>query len=353
VEENMDDYEPTKAGRLIDQFVDEHLSNWYVRLCRRRFWKGEYEADKIAAYQTLYECLEVLCKLIAPVSPFFSDWLFTSLNKVTGREMIESVHLTDFPHVIVDDIDDELEERMQLAQDACSLLLSLRKKASIKVRQPLQKAIIPLVDTSLRKKIEAVKDIIQNEVNIKEIEFIAGDNDIIQKKIKANFKTLGAKMGAMMKAVAADITTFTAFDINLLEQQGEITRSINEQSVVISLTDVEITSDDIPGLLVTSKGSLTVALDITLTPELEQEGTAREFVNKIQKIRKDSNFELTDRILVTIENHELLKNALNNYNSYICTEILAEHLSFSSEIKDGIDIEVNEHNLKVHITKIK
>ena len=353
VEENMDDYEPTKAGRLIDQFVDEHLSNWYVRLCRRRFWKGEYEADKIAAYQTLYECLEVLCKLIAPVSPFFSDWLFTSLNKVTGREIIESVHLTDFPHVIVDDIDDELEERMQLAQDACSLLLSLRKKASIKVRQPLQKAIIPLVDISLRKKIEAVKDIIQNEVNIKEIEFIAGDNDIIQKKIKANFKTLGAKMGAMMKAVAADITTFTAFDINQLEQQGEITRSINEQSVVISLTDVEITSDDIPGLLVASKGSLTVALDITLTPELEQEGTAREFVNKIQKIRKDSNFELTDRILVTIENHELLKNALTNYNSYICTEILAEHLSFSSEIADGIDIEVNEHNLKVHITKIK
>ncbi len=353
VEENMDDYEPTKAGRLIDQFVDEHLSNWYVRLCRRRFWKGEYEEDKIAAYQTLYECLEILCKLIAPVSPFFSDWLYTSLNRVTGREAVESVHLTDYPYVIIDDIDPALEERMQLAQDACSLLLSLRKKASIKVRQPLQKAIIPLVDVTLKDKIEAVKEIIQNEVNIKEIEFIAGDNDIIKKKIKANFKTLGAKMGAMMKAVAADINTFTSADINELEQKGEITRTIHDQSIAISLADVDITSDDIPGLLVANKGSLTVALDITLTPELEQEGIAREFVNKIQKIRKDSEFELTDRILVTVEDLEILKNALTNYNSYICTEILAENLSFSPEIKHGIDIEVNEHNLKVLITKLK
>ncbi|GBL35867.1 isoleucine--tRNA ligase [Filimonas sp.] len=352
-EENMDDYEPTKAGRLIDQFVDENLSNWYVRLCRRRFWKGEYEEDKIAAYQTLYECLEILCKLIAPVSPFFSDWLYTSLNKVTGRESVESVHLTDYPYVIIDDIDPALEERMQLAQDACSLLLSLRKKASIKVRQPLQKAIIPLVDATLKDKIEAVKEIIQNEVNIKEIEFIAGDNDIIKKKIKANFKTLGAKMGPLMKAVAADIATFTSGDINELEQKSEIMRTIQDQSISISLADVDITSDDIPGLLVANKGSLTVALDITLTPELEQEGLAREFVNKIQKIRKDSEFELTDRILVSVQDLDILKNALTNYNSYICTEILADDLSFSSEIKDGIDVEVNENNLKVLITKIK
>ena len=272
---------------------------------------------------------------------------------MTGREAVESVHLTDYPYVIIDDIDPALEERMQLAQDACSLLLSLRKKASIKVRQPLQKAIIPLVDVTLKEKIEAVKEIIQNEVNIKEIEFIAGDNDIIKKKIKANFKTLGAKMGPVMKAVAADIATFTSGDINELEQKGEIMRTIQDQSISISLADVDITSDDIPGLLVANKGSLTVALDITLTPELEQEGLAREFVNKIQKIRKDSEFELTDRILVCVQDLDILKNALTNYNSYICTEILADDLSFSSEIKDGIDVEVNENNLKVLINKIK
>lgn len=351
VQENMDDYEPTKAGRLIDEFVDEHLSNWYVRLCRRRFWKGEYEEDKIAAYQTLYECLEILCKLIAPVSPFFSDWLYTNLNRVTGREQISSVHLTDFPYVIIDDIDPALEERMRLAQDTCSLLLSLRKKASIKVRQPLQKAIIPLVDISLKEKIEAVKEIIQSEVNIKEIEFIAGDNNIIKKKIKANFKTLGAKMGPLMKSVAADIATWGSKEINDIEQSGELARTIQQETVMISLTDVEITSDDIPGLLVANKGALTVALDITITNELEQEGLAREFVNKIQKIRKDSGFELTDRIDVVVGETNLLKNALNNFNSYICTEILAENMSYSSEMQDGIDIEVNEHKLKVLITK--
>jgi len=351
VQENMDDYEPTKAGRLIDEFVDEHLSNWYVRLCRRRFWKGEYEADKIAAYQTLYECLEILCKLIAPISPFFSDWLYTSLNKVSGREQISSVHLTDFPYVIGDDIDQHLEESMRLAQDTCSLLLSLRKKATIKVRQPLQKAIIPLFDNMLKIRIEAVKDIIQSEVNIKEIEFISGDNDIIKKKIKANFKTLGAKMGAMMKPVAADIVTFTQADISTLEQAGEINRTIQNQEIIISLSDVEITSDDIPGLLVANKGALTVALDITITEELANEGMAREFVNKIQKIRKDNAFELTDRISVIVEDSDMLKTALTHFNSYICTEILADELSFSPETQGGIDIEVNEHKLKVLITK--
>ncbi|HOZ50720.1 MAG TPA: isoleucine--tRNA ligase [Chitinophagaceae bacterium] len=351
VEENMDDYEPTKAGRLIDEFVDEHLSNWYVRLCRRRFWKGEYEEDKIAAYQTLYECLEILCKLIAPISPFFSDWLYSNLNRVTKREQLESVHLSNFPYVIADDIDPDLEERMKLAQDACSLLLSLRKKASIKVRQPLQKAIIPLVDLTLKSKIEAVKEIIQSEVNIKEIEFIDGDNDIIKKKIKANFKTLGAKMGSLMKPVAADIATFTSKEIALLEQDGQIIRTIQDQEITISIVDVEITSDDIPGLLVANKGALTVALDIAITPILEEEGLAREFVNKIQKIRKDSDFELTDRIEVEVEVSDLLKNALTNFNSYICTEILAEKIIFSSEMQSGIEIEVNDHNIKVKITK--
>lgn len=351
VQKNLDDYEPTKAGRLIDEFVDEQLSNWYVRLCRRRFWKGEYEIDKIAAYQTLYECLATLCKLMAPVSPFFSDWLFSNLNRVTKREKHESVHLCDFPLIIHDEIDEVLEDRMRLAQDACSLLLSLRKKANIKVRQPLQKAIIPLVAVDMKSKIEQVSELIKSEVNIKEIEFIEGDNEVIKKKIKANFKVLGVRMGSLMKAVAADIATFTASDIQTIEQFGEISRRIESENVVITLADVEISSDDIPGLLVASKGSLTVALDIELTPDLVAEGHAREFVNKVQKIRKDNSFELTDRIRLQVNCDDLLKSALNNFNSYICTEILADELLFSAEMLDGIDIEVNEMNLKVQITK--
>jgi len=351
VQENMNDYEPTKAGRLIDEFVDSNLSNWYVRLCRRRFWKGEYEQDKIAAYQTLYECLEILCKLIAPISPFFSDWLFHNLNTVSKRESYSSVHLADFPIVILDDINEELEKRMQIAQDACSLLLSLRKKANIKVRQPLQKAIVPLVDPSLQVDIDSIADIIKSEVNIKEIEYIAGDNDIIKKKIKANFKTLGAKMGPLMKAVAAEIGKFGPSEIVEIEKNGAIHIHLEGETVEITSADVEITSDDIPGLLVANKGILTVALDISITKELEEEGLAREFVNRIQKIRKDSDFALTDRINVTIEMNKLLKSALNNYNSYICTEILADNLNFSDEIVDGFEIEVNNQQLKVLINK--
>jgi isoleucyl-tRNA synthetase len=351
VQSYMDDFEPTKAGRAIDEFVDEHLSNWYVRLCRRRFWKGEYEFDKICAYQTLYECLEILSKLIAPISPFFSDWLYTSLNSITNREQYSSVHLADFPHVIIDDIDENLEERMQLAQDTCSLLLSLRKKASIKVRQPLQKAIIPVLNELVRHHIEAVEPIIKSEVNIKEIEYISADNDLIKKKIKANFKTLGSRMGAKMKSVAAEILQFTTSHISELEQNGQIDIIIDQEPITILLSDVEITSDDIPGLLVANKGSLTVALDITLTEALELEGLAREFVNKVQKIRKDNNYELTDRIQVTVEETELLINALNHFNSYICTEILADKIEFSSKIEDGTEIEINDFKINVFITK--
>lgn len=353
VQSFMDDYEPTKAGRLIDNFVDEHLSNWYVRLCRRRFWKGEYEQDKISAYQTLYECLITLCKLMAPVSPFFSDWLYGQLNQVSGLETQSSVHHCDYPQAEASVIDTALEERMQLAQDTCSLLLSLRKKANIKVRQPLQKAIIPLVDPSLQAKIEGVAELIRSEVNIKEISFIAGDNQVISKKIKANFKVLGARLGALMKLVAADIASFTAADIMVLEQQGQIRRMINNQEIDIALSDVEISSDDIPGLLVANKGALTVALDIELNNALIEEGHAREFVNKIQKMRKDNGFELTDRLLLEVNTGDMLMNALNNFNSYICTEILADKLSFSAEIKAGLDIDVNEHPITVLITKIE
>ncbi len=351
VQNYMDDFEPTKAGRAIDLFVDECLSNWYVRLCRRRFWKGEYEFDKISAYQTLYECLETLSKLIAPFSPFFSDWLYRNLNVNSDRNHQESVHLCDFPLVIIDDIDTELEQRMQLAQDTCSLLLSLRKKSNIKVRQPLQKAIIPLVDNAMRAKIESVQEIIKGEVNIKEIEFIAADNNLIKKKIKANFKTLGSRMGAKMKAVAQAILHMGPAQILELEQKESLVLDIAGDSVEIMLSDVEITSDDIPGLLVASKGTLTVALDTNMTSTLISEGLAREFVNKIQKIRKETNFELTDRIAVSIEDYELLKNPLNEFYSYICTEILADKLEFSSQIQSGTDIEVNEYKLKVSITK--
>nr|MBP6316442.1 class I tRNA ligase family protein [Chitinophagaceae bacterium] len=351
VQTYMDDYEPTKAGRAIDLFVDECLSNWYVRLCRRRFWKGEYEFDKISAYQTLYECLETLSKLIAPFSPFFSDWLYRNLNACSNREHKKSVHLCDFPLVIIDDIDTKLEERMQLAQDTCSLLLSLRKKSNIKVRQPLQKAIIPLIDPTMEAKIESVQEIIKGEVNIKEIEFIAADNNLIQKKIKANFKTLGSRMGAKMKAVAQAIAQLGSNEILELERNECLLVNIEGEEIEIGLNDVEITSDDIPGLLVASKGSLTVALDTNMTPTLISEGLAREFVNKIQKIRKDSNFELTDRIAVSIEDYEMLKNPLNEFYSYICTEILADTLEFSSQIQSGTDIEVNEHKIKVSITK--
>jgi isoleucyl-tRNA synthetase len=351
VREHMDDYEPTRAGRAIDEFVDSQLSNWYVRLCRRRFWKGEYAFDKISAYQTLYECLDTLSRLIAPISPFFSDWLYSALNEVTGRQPQGSVHLADFPHQIPDDIDTVLEHRMQLAQDACSLLLSLRKRANIKVRQPLQKAIIPVLDEVMRHQIIAVDDLIRSEVNIKEIEFIGADNDLIRKRIKANFKALGARLGGKMKAAAAAIAQLGQEAIARLEQSGQYDLSLEGETVQITLADVEISSDDIPGLLVAGKGPLTVALDITLSDELLEEGLAREFVNRIQKLRKDSGFELTDRIRVTVQESDLLKNALIRHSYYICTEILADAIDFSSEMQSGTEIEVNEGTLIVQLQK--
>lgn len=351
VQSSMDEYEPTKAGRAIDQFVDEHLSNWYVRLCRRRFWKGEYEFDKICAYQTLYECMETLCKLMAPISPFFSDWLFNELNKVTARHQENSVHLCEFPRLIIDEIDLNLEKQMELAQDACSLLLSLRKKANIKVRQPLQKAIVPILSEEVRFHLMSAEELIKNEVNIKQIEYISADNDLIKKKIKANFKALGARLGASMKMAASQIASMSSHDITQLEQEGVFSLCINEEVIPISLDDVEISSDDIPGLLVAGKGALTVALDISITPELEQEGLAREFVNKIQKLRKDNNYELTDRIKVVVEDSELLKHALIRFNSYICAEILADSLDFAPSIESGTPIEVNDLNINILISK--
>ncbi len=347
----MDDYEPTQAGRLIEDFLDSQLSNWYVRLCRRRFWKGEYEKDKICAYQTLYECLETLTRLIAPVSPFFSDAVFQNLNNVTGRFAVDSVHHADFP--VADDslIDEALEERMQLAQDASSLVLSLRKKVNIKVRQPLQKVLIPVLNASMQAQLQRVEELVRAEVNVKEIEYLSPDNRFIRKKIKPNFIALGKKLGSKMKAVTAALAAFTQEDIALLEKEGQYNLPVDGEPVILQIADVEISSEDIPGWTVANKGSLTVALDVTVTPELEAEGNAREFVNRIQKIRKDNGFELTDRIEVKVSAGNGLKDSLARFKDYICAEILADRLEFVPEIKDGSAIDINDVSLNVIVLK--
>jgi isoleucyl-tRNA synthetase len=347
----MDDYEPTQAGRVVEDFVDEHLSNWYVRLCRRRFWKGEYEHDKVCAYQTLYECLETVLRLIAPISPFFSDAVFGNLNAITNRFKVESIHHADFPVADGNVLDPSLEERMQLAQDASSLILSLRKKQNIKVRQPLQKVLIPVLSASMKEQMHKVEDLIKAEVNIKEIEYLNPDNTFISKKIKPNFVALGKKLGAKMKTVAGLLGQFNQDQIRQLEKDGQIHLSVDGEDLILQVSDVEITSEDIPGWLVASKGQLTVALDVTITKELEHEGNAREFVNRIQKIRKDSGFDLTDRIEVGVMAENGLKNSLAQFKDYICAEILADKLEFLSENDSGIEIEVNDIQLKVIVSK--
>ncbi|MBI1344280.1 MAG: isoleucine--tRNA ligase [Terrimonas sp.] len=352
VSKAMDDYEPTMAGREIEEFLDEQLSNWYVRLCRRRFWKGEYEHDKICAYQTLYECLETLTRLIAPISPFFSDAVFNNLNSVTARfPETESVHHIDFPEADASYIDRQLEERMQLAQDASSLILSLRKKVNIKVRQPLQKVLIPVLNPSMKEQLMKVEDLIKSEVNIKDVEYITETEGFIRKKIKPNFVALGKKLGPKMKAVSAALANFTQEDISAIEANTVYNLSIEGEDIPVLLSEVEISSEDIPGWTVASKGVLTVALDITLTPELENEGHAREFVNRVQKIRKDNGFELTDRINVKVSAVNGMKNSLAIFNDYICAEILADKLEILPELPGGTEIEVNDILIKVIVTK--
>jgi isoleucyl-tRNA synthetase len=347
----FDDYEPTAAGRLIEDFVDAELSNWYVRLSRRRFWKGEYGADKRSAYQTLYECLETLSKLIAPISPFFADWLFQNLDQVTGRSRLESVHLTDFPDVKNAAIDEDLEERMKLAQDASSLILSLRKKINIKVRQPLKKVLIPVMNPVMKERLKKVEELIRTEVNIKEIEYLEADNAFIHKKIKPNFVLLGKKLGAKMKAVSQALAAFSQQEITRLEKDGRIAIPVGGEMVDLSLEEVEISSEDLPGWMVATKGPLTVALDVTVTPELEREGNARELVNRIQKIRKDQEFELTDRISVQIGGAQTLSETIREFNYYICAEILADKLDLVAELTNGTLIEVNDVPLTVFVTK--
>ena len=351
VNEAMDEYEPTIAGRLVEEFVDEHLSNWYVRLCRRRFWKGEYERDKICAYQTLYECLETVLRLMAPVSPFFSDAIFQNLNSVTHRFEAASVHHSNFPVSNTALIDEPLEDRMQLAQDASSLILSLRKKVNIKVRQPLQKVLIPVLSRSMEEQLKKVEDLIKTEVNVKEVQYLSDTEGFIKKRIKPNFVALGKKLGPKMKAVSSALAAFTQEEILKIEKEGQYSLSIDGEAVTLHLSEVEITSEDIPGWTVANKGALIVALDITVTPELENEGNAREFVNRIQKIRKESGFELTDRIMVKVAATNGLKNSLAQFNDYICAEILADALELVPEIEDGTEIEINDISLKVIVLK--
>ncbi|MCL1967983.1 MAG: isoleucine--tRNA ligase [Bacteroidetes bacterium] len=332
---NYADYEPTKAGRDIQQFVDEFLSNWYVRLCRRRFWKGDYSEDKISAYQTLYTCMVTIAKLASPIAPFFMDKLFMDLNAVTHKENVASIHLSDFPEVDEALIDKPLEERMELAQQICSMTLSLRKKSNIRVRQPLGKIMIPVLETSgFVAQIEKVKPLILHEVNVKEIEFVEDSEGILVKKIKPNFKTLGPKYGKIMKAIAAKVAEFNQKEIAQIEKEGQITLDIEGERADILLSDVEIIAEDIPGWVVANQGALTVALDITITQELKEEGYARELVNRIQNYRKESDLEVTDTIAITLQSHLETDAAFRRFEAYIKSETLCKKFEIVPEITD-------------------
>jgi isoleucyl-tRNA synthetase len=351
VNEEMDQYEPTQAGRLIEEFVDRELSNWYVRLCRRRFWKGEYESDKISAYQTLYECMETLVQLMAPIAPFFSDILFRELNKVTGRKNAVSVHHSDFPQFIPARIDHSLEERMMLAQDICSLVLSIRKKVNIKVRQPLQKILIPVLNDHMQAQVGKVEELIRTEVNVKEIEYLSADNTFIKKSVKPDYKLLGKKLGAHMKAAALSLSNLSQEEIGQLERNGMIQLNIDGQLIEVLSSEVSVISEDVPGWQVATNGKITVALDITVTDQLLHEGVARELVNRIQKIRKESGLALTDRIDVKLSGAENLSGSISEYKSYICAEILADSLTLDSDPAGGAEVEVNDTQIIVHLVK--
>ena len=346
------DYEPTKAARAISEFTQDYLSNWFVRLSRRRFWKGNYETDKISAYQTLYTCMLTVAKLGAPIAPFFMDRLYLDLNLVTGKESFESVHLSNFPVCDNNLIDLELERKMEAAQTISSLVLSLRAKQKIKVRQPLQKIMIPTSNVSEKEAILAVSDLIKSEVNVKEIQVLGDASDILVKQIKPNFKVLGPRFGSDMKAIAQKIQNFDSNDIKNIEEKGKLDVEIHGKIIILELSDVEITSRDIEGWLVASSGRLTVALDVTLTEDLKQEGIARELVNRIQNLRKESGFELTDRIAVQFQKDEHIINAINNNLEYLKTETLTDELEILDDLKNGMEIAFDDVNTKLIIQKI-
>ena len=348
VDTDYQDYEPRKAGLRIQRFADLYLSNWYVRLCRRRFWKGEYNEDKISAYQTLYTCLETLMKLIAPIAPFFAEQLYRALNNVTGKAEAESVHLSDFPQADPKCIEPDLEEQMRMAQEVSSLILSLRKRNNLKVRQPLSKIMIPVTDERMQGHLENVRHLILAETNIKDIVFIRPDNQILTKTIKPNFKTLGPKYGKIMKGIAAAVAQCGQAEIQRMEQNGSLSLQVEGQEVTLLPEDVEIHTQDIPGWVVASNEQLTVALDTTVTTELRNEGIARELVNRIQNLRKETQLDVTDRIRVCITTPESLDEALQNHKDYICTETLCTSL----EIKVGSPaeplVELTD-TLRIHI----
>jgi isoleucyl-tRNA synthetase len=352
VDKSYSEYEPTRAGRLIQEFVTENLSNWYVRLCRRRFWKGEYEQDKISAYQTLFTCLVNVAKMASPIAPFFTDRLYKDLLNATELPTEESVHLTLFPQANQALIDGDLEKRMQMAQNITSMVLSLRKKEKLRVRQPLQKLMIPASDEKMKLQINAIKDLVLSEVNVKELDFMSENSNILVKEIKANFKTLGPKHGKQMKAIAAAISTFEQQDIKKLEQTGSYTLTIDGKELGITTDDVIISSQDIPGLLVANNKGITVALDITMDETLIEEGIARELVNRIQNIRKDSGLEVTDRIRLSITKHPKISAAIATNNKYICEETLADEIVIvDDEPKNGVAIEFDD--IKTYIALIK
>lgn len=352
VEESYETYEPTRAGRLIQEFVTDQLSNWYVRLCRRRFWKSDDQQDKLSAYQTLYTCLETVSILGAPIAPFFMDQLFCDLNKVTDRHAVDSVHLALFPQADQALINTVLEDQMEVAQRTSSLVLALRKKENIRVRQPLQKIMVPVLSSDFAENILHVKDLILSEVNVKELELLDQGNDILVKSIKPNFKTIGPKYGKQMKSIAAMVAALTSDDIAHIESQGGWNGEVDGAEVVLDLNDFEIAAQDIPGWLVASEGGLTVALDITLSEELKAEGIARELVNRVQNLRKDSGLEVTDRIILKVDTTEVIQHAIASNKAYVCAEVLADDVLFTTLNGDALSTDlVAENDTKIGLTK--
>ena len=345
-------YEPTRAARAISDFTQDYLSNWYVRLSRRRFWKGDYQTDKISAYQTLYTCMNTIAKLGAPIAPFFMDRLYQDLNAVTKKETSESIHLADFPVYNESFVDKGLEHKMESAQTISSLVLSLRAKEKIKVRQPLQKIMIPVDSVAQKEAILAVADLIKNEVNIKEIQILDDASEILIKQIKPNFKTLGPKFGKDMRLVAAEIQKFNQEDINKIEKDKHISIEVNGKNIILEVSDVEISSKDIEGWLVANEGLLTVALDVTISEELRKEGVARELVNRIQNARKDTGLEVTDKIKLTILNFENLQQSISDNKEYIMSETLTKELVFVDELSNGTEIEFDTIKSRILIEKM-
>ena len=351
--EHFEAYEPTRAGRAIQDFVCENLSNWYVRLNRKRYWGGEYNNDKISAYQTLYTCLITVAKLMAPIAPFFADQLYKDLNKGAGKEQYSSVHLAQFPSCCDNLIDKNLEECMQLAQQSSSMILALRRKADKKVRQPLQKAIIPAADEKMLSQLNYVANLIKTEVNIKELEIVTSDNTSISlvKRIKPNFKTLGKKFGKQMKEIASVIATFSQEDISRIEKDGNYTLNLNDGPIVIEISDVEIATEDMPGWLVANEGTLTIALDVTVTEHLRREGVARELINRIQNIRKDNGYEITDKIVVKIEALDQINDAVKDFSQYIAQQTLATEISVVDKLDNPIELDFDDYKVNIFVSK--